>query len=156
MEQKEYYMKQALKEAEKAYKKLEVPVGAVIVKDGKIIARGHNLKETKNDTTNHAEIIAIRKASKKIKSWRLTGCTMYVTLEPCTMCAGALIQARLDKVVIGTMDEKTGACGSVLNIIEDYKFNHKVEIEKGVMEKECKAILQQFFRELRIKKKNKK
>lgn len=155
-EEKNKFMYAALKEAIKSYGKEEIPVGAVIVKDGKIIARGHNLKETKKDTTNHAEIIAIRKASKKIKSWRLTGCTMYVTLEPCTMCAGALIQARLDKVVIGTMDEKTGACGSVLNIIEDYKFNHKVEIEKGVMEKECKAILQQFFRELRIKKKNKK
>lgn len=146
-------MKSALKEAEKSYDKEEIPVGAVIVKDGKIIARGHNLKETKNDTTNHAEIIAIRKASKKLKSWRLRGCTMYVTLEPCTMCAGALIQARLDKVVIGTMDEKTGACGSVLNVLEDYKFNHKVEIEKGVMEKECKEILQKFFRELRGKKK---
>ena len=147
------FMKSALKEAEKSYDKEEIPVGAVIVKDGKIIARGHNLKETKNDTTNHAEIIAIRKASKKLKSWRLTGCTMYVTLEPCTMCAGALIQARLDKVVIGTMDEKTGACGSVLNVLEDYKFNHKVEIEKGVMEKECKEILQKFFREIRGKKK---
>lgn len=147
------FMKSALKEAEKSYDKEEIPVGAVIVKDGKIIARGHNLKETKNDTTNHAEIIAIQKASKKLKSWRLTGCTMYVTLEPCTMCAGALIQARLDKVVIGTMDEKTGACGSVLNVIEDYKFNHKVEIEKGVMERDCKEILQKFFRELRGKKK---
>lgn len=146
-------MKSALKEAEKSYDKEEIPVGAVIVKDGKIIARGHNLKETKNDTTNHAEIIAIRKASKKLKSWRLRGCTMYVTLEPCTMCAGALIQARLDKVVIGTMDEKTGACGSVLNVLEDYKFNHKVEIEKGVMERDCKEILQKFFRELRGKKK---
>ncbi|MGN1299860.1 MAG: tRNA adenosine(34) deaminase TadA, partial [Clostridia bacterium] len=131
----------------------EIPVGAVIVKDGKIIGRGHNLKETKNDTTNHAEIIAIKKASKKLKSWRLTGCTMYVTLEPCTMCAGALIQARLDKVVIGTMDEKTGACGSVLNVVEDYKFNHRVEIEKGVMEKECKSIIQEFFKKLRGKKK---
>ena len=147
------FMKSALKEAEKSYDKEEIPVGAVIVKDGKIIARGHNLKETKNDTTNHAEIIAIRKASKKLKSWRVTACTMYVTLEPCTMCAGALIQARLDKVVIGTMDEKTGACGSVLNVLEDYKFNHKVEIEKGVMEKECKEILQKFFKELRDKKK---
>ena len=146
-------MKSALKEAEKSYDKEEIPVGAVIVIDGKIIARGHNLKETKNDTTNHAEIIAIRKASKKLKSWRLRGCTMYVTLEPCTMCAGALIQARLDKVVIGTMDEKTGACGSVLNVLEDYKFNHKVEIEKGVMERDCKEILQKFFRELRGKKK---
>ena len=147
------YMKEALKEAQKSYNKEEIPVGAVIVKDGKIIGRGHNLKETKNDTTKHAEIIAIKKASKKLKSWRLTGCTMYVTLEPCTMCAGALIQARLDKVVIGTMDEKTGACGSVLNVVEDYKFNHRVEIEKGVMEKECKSIIQEFFKKLRGKKK---
>lgn len=147
------YMKEALKEAQKSYNKEEIPVGAVIVKDCKIIGRGHNLKETKNDTTNHAEIIAIKKASKKLKSWRLTGCTMYVTLEPCTMCAGALIQARLDKVVIGTMDEKTGACGSVLNVVEDYKFNHRVEIEKGVMEKECKSIIQEFFKKLRGKKK---
>ena len=147
------YMKEALKEAQKSYNKEEIPVGAVIVKDGKIIGRGHNLKETKNDTTNHAEIIAIKKSSKKLKSWRLTGCTMYVTLEPCTMCAGALIQARLDKVVIGTMDEKTGACGSVLNVVEDYKFNHRVEIEKGVMEKECKSIIQEFFKKLRGKKK---
>ena len=147
------YMKEALKEAQKSYNKEEIPVGAVIVKDGKIIGRGHNLKETKNDTTNHAEIIAIKKASKKLNSWRLTGCTMYVTLEPCTMCAGALIQARLDKVVIGTMDEKTGACGSVLNVVEDYKFNHRVEIEKGVMEKECKSIIQEFFKKLRGKKK---
>lgn len=147
------FMKEALKEAKKSYEKEEIPVGAVIVKDGKIIARGHNLKETKTDTTNHAEIIAIQKASKKLKSWRLTGCTMYVTLEPCTMCAGALIQARLDKVIIGTMDEKTGACGSVLNVLENYTFNHKVEIEKGIMEKECREILQQFFKELRKNRK---
>lgn len=153
MEDNIKFMKEALKEAKKSYMKEEIPVGAVIVKDGKIIGRGHNLKETKNDTTNHAEIIAIKKASKKLKSWRLTGCTMYVTLEPCTMCAGALIQARLDKVVIGTMDEKTGACGSVLNVVEDYKFNHRVEIEKGVMEKECKSIIQEFFKKLRGKKK---
>lgn len=146
------FMKQALKEAEKSYKKEEIPVGAVIVKDGKIIARGHNLKETKTDTTNHAEIIAIRKASKKLKTWRLTGCTMYVTLEPCTMCAGALIQARVDKVVIGTMDAKTGACGSVLNVLKDYKFNHIVETEYGVMEQECSNILKQFFKELRKSK----
>ena len=114
------YMKEALKEAQKSYNKEEIPVGAVIVKDGKIIGRGHNLKETKNDTTNHAEIIAIKKASKKLKSWRLTGCTMYVTLEPSTMCAGALIQARLDKVVIGTMDQQPGAGGAVLYDVEHY------------------------------------
>ena len=146
------FMKEALKEANKAYELEEIPVGAVIVKDGKIIAKAHNLKEIKKDTTNHAEILAIKKASKKLKSWRLTGCTMYVTLEPCTMCAGALIQSRIDKVVIGAMDEKTGACGSVLNILKDYKFNHTVEIEYGVMETECKETLKKFFKELRGKK----
>ena len=138
---------------EGTYKKDEVPVGAVIVKDDEIIARAHNGKEQKKDTTKHAEIIAIQKASKKLESWRLENCTMYVTLEPCAMCTGAMIQARMKKVVIGTMDEKTGACGSVLNLLEDYKFNHVVEIEKGVMETECKKILQQFFKELREKKK---
>lgn len=147
------YMKAALKEAEKAYKKDEVPVGAVIVKDDKIIARAHNIKELKKDTTKHAEILAIQKASKKLESWRLENCTMYVTLEPCAMCTGALIQSRIKKVVIGTMDEKTGACGSVLNLLEDYKFNHSVEVERGVMEKECKQMLQQFFKELRDRKK---
>ena len=149
----EKFMKEALKEAKKAFDKDEVPVGAVIVKDGKIIARAHNLKESKTDTTYHAEILAIQKASKKLESWRLEGCTMYVTLEPCPMCAGALIQARLDKVVIGTMDYKTGACGSVLNLLNDYTFNHKVEVETEVMKDECEKILQDFFKELRKRKK---
>ena len=149
MEQKEYYMKQAIKEAEKAYKKLEVPVGAVIVKDGKIIARAHNQKETKTDTTKHAEILAIQKASKKLESWRLIDCEMYVTLEPCSMCAGAIINSRIKKVYIGAMDEKTGAVGSVLNLFEDYTFNHKVEAETGIMEKECQETLKKFFKELR-------
>ena len=149
MEQKEYYMKQALKEAKKAYKKLEVPVGAVIVKEGKIIARAHNQKETKTDTTKHAEILAIQKASKKLESWRLIDCEMYVTLEPCSMCAGAIINSRIKKVYIGAMDEKTGAVGSVLNLFEDYTFNHKVEAETGVMEKECQENLKKFFKELR-------
>ena len=152
MDEKIKFMKEALKEAQKSYKKEEIPVGAIIVKDGKIIARGHNLKETKTDSTKHAEIIAIQKACKKLQTWRLTGCTMYVTLEPCSMCAGSLIQSRLDKVVIGTMDEKTGACGSVLNLLADYKFNHIVQIETGIMQEECKTILQQFFKELRAKK----
>ncbi len=152
MDEKIKFMKEALKEAQKSYKKEEIPVGAIIVKDGKIIARGHNLKETKTDPTKHAEIIAIQKACKKLQTWRLTGCTMYVTLEPCSMCAGSLIQSRLDKVVIGTMDEKTGACGSVLNLLADYKFNHIVQIETGIMQEECKTILQQFFKELRAKK----
>lgn len=152
MDEKIKFMKEALKEAQKSYKKEEIPVGAIIVKDGKIIARGHNLKETKTDPTKHAEIIAIQKACKKLQTWRLTGCTMYVTLEPCSMCAGSLIQSRLDKVVIGTMEEKTGACGSVLNLLADYKFNHIVQIETGIMQEECKTILQQFFKELRAKK----
>lgn len=146
---KEYFMKQAIKEAEKAYKKLEVPVGAIIVKDGKIIARAHNQKETKTDTTKHAEILAIQKASKKLKSWRLIDCEMYVTLEPCTMCAGAMINSRIKKVYIGTMDEKTGAVGSVLNLFKDYTFNHQVESETGILKEECENILKQFFKELR-------
>lgn len=151
---KEYYMKQAIKEAEKAYSKLEVPVGAVIVKDGKIIARAHNQKETKTDTTKHAEILAIQKASKKLKSWRLIDCEMYVTLEPCTMCAGAIIHSRIKKVYIGAMDEKTGAVGSVLNLFEDYKFNHKPEVEKGILKEDCESLLKQFFKELRKLKSN--
>ena len=146
---KEYYMEQAIKEAEKAYKKLEVPVGAIIVKDGKIIARAHNQKETKIDTTKHAEILAIQKASKKLKSWRLIDCEMYITLEPCSMCAGAIINSRIKKIYIGAMDEKTGAVGSVLNLLEDYTFNHKVKIEKGIKKSECENILKQFFKELR-------
>ncbi len=156
MEQKEKYMKIALKEAKKAYNKLEVPVGAIIVKDGEIIAKAHNLKETKTDTTKHAEILAIQKASRKLKSWRLLDCEMYVTLEPCSMCAGAIINSRIKKVYIGALDEKTGAAGSVLNLFEDYTFNHKVEIEKDVMKKECESILKDFFKMLRnIKKQNK-
>ena len=154
MEEKNKFMKQALKEAKKAYEKLEVPVGAVIVKDGKIIARAHNLKETKTDTTKHAEILAIQKASKKLESWRLLDCEMYITLEPCSMCAGAIINSRIKKIYIGALDEKTGAAGSVLNLFEDYKFNHKVEVEKGVIQKECENILKDFFKMLRKYKKN--
>lgn len=149
----ERFMKEALKEAKKAYDKLEVPVGAVIVKDGKIIARAHNLKETKYDTTKHAEILAIQKASKKLNSWRLIDCEMYVTLEPCSMCAGALINSRIKKVYIGASDPKTGAVGSVFNLLEDYTFNHKVEYEKGVLQDECESILKEFFRKLRNIKK---
>ena len=154
MEEKNKFMKQALKEAKKAYEKLEVPVGAVIVKDGKIIARAHNLKDTKTDTTKHAEILAIQKASKKLESWRLLDCEMYITLEPCSMCAGAIINSRIKKVYIGALDEKTGAAGSVLNLFEDYKFNHKVDVEKGVMQEECENILKDFFKMLRKYKKN--
>lgn len=149
-------MKEALKEARKAYNKLEVPVGAVIVKDGKVIARAYNQKEMKQDTINHAEILAIKKASKKLESWRLVDCDMYVTLEPCSMCAGALIQSRIRKVYIGALDEKTGACGSVLNLLNDYDFNHKVEVETGILKEECEDMLKNFFKELRkMKKKDK-
>lgn len=149
----EKFMKAALKEAQKAYDKLEVPVGCVIVKDGKIIARAHNLKETKTDTTKHAEILAIQKASKKLKSWRLLDCDMYVTLEPCSMCAGAVINSRIRKVYYGAHDEKTGAIGSVFNLLEDYTFNHKVEYESGILEQECEEILKDFFKKLRKMKK---
>ncbi len=154
MQEAEKYMKQALKQAKKAYEKEEIPVGAVIVKNNKIIARAYNKKEETNNPINHAEIIAIQKASKKLGSWRLTDCEMYVTLEPCSMCAGALIQSRIKKVYIGTMDEKTGSCGSKLNLLENYTFNHKVEIETGIMQKECENLLKQFFKELRNKKIN--
>ena len=145
MDSKEKFMKEALKEAKKAYEKLEVPVGAVIVKDGKIIARGHNLKETKKDTTRHAEIIAIEKASKKLGAWRLLDCEMYVTLEPCPMCAGAIINSRISKIYIGTDDEKTGACGSKLNLLEDYKFNHNVQVQKYILKEECSRHFERFF-----------
>lgn len=151
---KEKFMREALKEARKAYQKAEVPVGAIIVKNNKIISRAYNLKETKKDTTCHAELLAIQKASKKLQQWRLEDCEMYVTLEPCSMCAGTLIQARIKKVFIGTMDYKTGACGSVFNLLEDYTFNHKVEYETGILKEECEKILQEFFKELR-KNKNK-
>ena len=149
MDQKEKFMKEALKEAKKAYEKLEVPVGCVIVKEGKIIARAHNLKEIKKSAIQHAEIMAIQKASKKIDGWRLTDCEMYVTLEPCPMCTGALIQSRVKKVYIGAMDLKTGACGSVLDLSNDYIFNHKLEIETGILKKECEELLKDFFKKLR-------
>ena len=152
MTEKEKFMREALKQAKKAYAKCEIPVGAIIVKDNKIIARAYNKKEEKKDTTRHAEIIAIQKASKKLNAWRLSGCEMYVTLEPCSMCAGALIQARIKKLYIGTMDKKTGACGSVFNLFE-YEFNHKVEVETEILQPECETVLKDFFKELRDSKK---
>lgn len=154
MIEKEKFMKEALKEAKKAYEKEEVPVGAVIVRDGKIIARAHNLKETKNSSICHAEILAINKACKKLGAWRLNNCDMYVTLEPCPMCTGALINSRIRKLYIGTSDEKTGACGSKINLLEDVIFNHKVEVERNVMKDECETILKDFFKFLRERNKN--
>ena len=151
---KEVFMKEAIKEAKKALIIEEVPVGAVIVKDGKIISKAHNIKETKKDATCHAEILAIQKACKKLNTWRLIDCEMYVTLEPCSMCAGALINSRIKKLYIGTTDEKTGACGSVLNLLEDYKFNHKVETEKYILKDECESVLKEFFKFLRERNKS--
>lgn len=153
---KEKFMKEALKEARKAYNKEEVPVGAVIVKDGQIISRAHNLKESKKMATSHAEILAIEKACKKLGAWRLEGCEMYVTLEPCTMCVGALINSRIKKIYIGTNDEKTGACGSKINLLEDVVFNHKVEVERDILKPECEKILKDFFKFLRERNKNEK
>lgn len=153
-ENKEKFMKAALKEAKKAAEKLEVPVGCVIVKDGKIIARAYNEKETKLDTTKHAEILAIQKASKKLQAWRLIDCEMYVTLEPCAMCAGAIVNARIKKLYIGTKDPKTGASGSVLNIFKDYPLNHKVEVEYDILQQECEKTLKEFFKQLRKSKNN--
>ena len=150
MEQ-ENYMELALNEAKKAYKIEEIPVGAIIVKDGKVISRAYNQKETKNNPIAHAEILAIERASKKLGRWRLDDCDLYVTLEPCPMCAGALINSRIKKLYIGTPDEKTGACGSVLNLLEDYKFNHKIEVEKYILKDECEKILKDFFKKLRKK-----
>lgn len=154
MNNKEFFMKEALKEAKKAYKKEEIPVGAVIVKNEEIIAKAHNLKELKNSSIAHAEILVIEKANKKIKEWRLENCEMYITLEPCMMCMGAIINSRIKKIYIGTMDPKTGACESVINI-NNYKFNHTVEIETGILKDECEYILKDFFKMLRKKKRRK-
>lgn len=144
-------MEEALKEAKKAYEKDEVPVGAVIVKDGKIISRAHNLRESKKMATAHAEILAIEKASKKMNSWRLVDCDMYVTLEPCTMCMGAIISSRIKNLYIGALDNKTGACGSFVDL-NMYKYNHTVNIYKGILLEKCEYILKDFFKKLRAKK----
>ena len=145
-------MIEALAEAEKAAALGEIPVGAVIVRDGRIIGRGHNLTETAKDPTAHAEMIAIREAAKKIGGWRLIGCEMFVTCEPCAMCAGAMVWARIEKVYIGTMDPKSGACGSVFQIPSETRLNHQIKIETGLMQEECSEIMKSFFRKLRPKK----
>ena len=146
------YMQEALKEAEKAALEGEVPVGAVIVKDGEIIARGHNQNESLKDPTAHAEVMALRQAGAVLGGWRLPGCEMYVTVEPCSMCAGAIVWARIQKLYIGAMDPKAGACGSVFNIPQEQKLNHYVEIETGIMEQECSRIMKDFFKKLRNSK----
>ena len=150
----EYYMKMALKEAKKAYKLGEVPIGCVIVCEDKIIGRGYNRRNIDKSTLAHAEIAAIKKASKIIGDWRLEDCTLYVTLEPCQMCAGAIVQARIPTVVMGSMNPKAGCAGSILNILEVPEFNHQVHTIRGILEEECSQMLTTFFKELRIKKKN--
>lgn len=147
------FMKEAIKQAKKAYKIKEVPIGCIIVQNGKIIARGYNKRNIKKNTLAHAEIIAINKASKITGDWRLEDCTMYVTLEPCQMCAGAIVQSRMKRVVIGSMNPKAGCAGSVLNLLDMDNFNHQVEIKQGVLGEECTNLLQSFFKELREDKK---
>lgn len=147
----EKYMKEALKQARKAYALGEVPIGCVIVYEGKIIGRGYNRRNTDKNTLSHAEITAIRKASKVIGDWRLEGCTLYVTLEPCQMCAGAIVQARIPEVVMGCMNPKAGCAGSILNILEMPEFNHQVSVSRGILEQECSNLLKTFFTELRVR-----
>lgn len=153
MDKDSIYMKEALKQARKAYKIKEVPIGCVIVHEDKIIARGYNKRNTKKNTLAHAEILAINKASKVLGDWRLEDCIMYITLEPCQMCAGAIVQARVKRVVIGSMNPKAGCGGSILNLLEMEQFNHQVEVERGVLEEECSTMMSQFFKELREEKK---
>jgi len=152
MNQDEKYMKEAIRQAKKAYALGEVPIGCVIVYDGKIIGRGYNRRTIDKNVLAHGEIIAIRKACKKMGDWRLEDCTMYVTLEPCQMCSGAIVQSRMKKVVIGCMNPKAGCAGSVLNLLQEEKFNHQVEMEIGVLSDECSQMMKQFFQELREKK----
>ena len=148
----ERYMKMAIQQAKKAYALDEVPIGCVIVYEDKVIARGYNRRNTDKNTLAHAEISAIKKASKKLGDWRLEGCTLYVTLEPCQMCAGAIIQARTSRVVIGSMNPKAGCGGSILNLLEMQEFNHQADVTRCVLEEECSEMLTTFFKELRAKK----
>ncbi|MBU5459968.1 tRNA adenosine(34) deaminase TadA [Anaerostipes sp. MSJ-23] len=156
MTQDEKYMKEAIKQAKKASAIGDVPIGCVIVFGDKIIARGYNQRNKRKTTLAHAELLAIQKASKKLGDWRLEECTMYITLEPCQMCAGAIVQARIPKVVIGAMNPKAGCAGSVLNILQVDSFNHQVEVERGVLKEECSRMMSEFFKNLRKKKKEEK
>ncbi len=148
---REKYMRAALQQAKRAIRLGEVPIGCVIVYEDSIIARGYNRRNTDKSTLAHAEITAIRRAAKKIGDWRLEGCTLYVTLEPCQMCSGAIVQARIPEVVIGCMNPKAGCAGSILNLLEMPAFNHQVQVTRGVLEAECSAVLKQFFKDLRIR-----
>ncbi len=152
MDVDQHFMQEALKEALKAQKLNEVPIGAVAVKDKKIIVRAHNLRESKQDPLGHAEIYLISKLSKKLKRWRLNDVTVYVTLEPCLMCMGALLQARIGRLVFASMDPKAGACGSLFDLSQDKRLNHRIEVKSGVLEKDCSEILSEFFKSLRRRK----
>lgn len=155
MDNTEKFMREAIRQAKKAETIDETPVGAVIVRDGRIIARGYNKRETKNNALCHAEIIAIDKACRKLGSWRLTGCELYVTLEPCPMCSGAIINSRIEKVFFGAYDKKAGCCGSAADLFKKGVFNHLPEITGGILKEECAELLTEFFRRLREKRKNK-
>ena len=155
-EQDLYYMKEALLEGEKALAEGEVPIGAVMVRDGEIIARGHNMRNTAKNPLRHAEIDVINEAAGIVGDWRLEDCTLYVTVEPCPMCAGAIVQARIPRVVFGTRNSKAGCAGSVLNLLEVQEFNHQVTITQGILEEECSQMMSNFFRRLREMKKEKK
>ena len=156
MEIQEKYMKEALKQARKAYKLGEVPIGCVIVYEDKIIARGYNRRKTDKNTLSHAELQAIRKASRVMGDWRLEGCDLYVTLEPCQMCSGAIVQSRMTRVVVGCMNPKAGCAGSVLNLLQMEEFNHQAELTTGVLGDECSQMMKAFFKELRASKTSKK
>ena len=145
------FMAEALKEARKAKKRGEVPVGAVVVHEGEVIARGYNRKESASDPTAHAEVVAITRAAKKLKRWRLAGTTLYVTLEPCLMCMGAIVQARIPRLVFASLDPKAGACGSLYDISNDRRLNHRVHVTRGVAEEESRELLKEFFLKLRKK-----
>lgn len=145
----EYYMNLALEEARRAYHKKEVPIGAIIVRDNEVIAAAHNLRESEKNAISHAEVIAIDEACRRLRGWRLTRSTLYVTIEPCPMCAGAILQSRIDRVVIGAMDPKAGACGSIVNLLAMKEFNHQPEVVTGVLEDECSNIMKDFFKDLR-------
>ena len=156
MNEDEKYMKEALRQAKKAYALGEVPIGCVIVQGDKIIARGYNRRKTDKNTLSHAELVAIRRASRVLGDWRLEGCRMYVTLEPCMMCSGALVQSRIDEVIIGCDNPKAGCAGSILNLLEEPRFNHQVKITRGVLQEEASEMLKAFFRELRERLKEEK
>lgn len=151
----EKYMYAALEEAKKARDIGEVPIGAVIVYQNKIISTGYNVRETSQTALSHAELVAIETANQKLESWRLDDCTLYVTLEPCPMCAGAIVQARIKRVVFGAYDPKAGCAGTIMNLLEESRFNHQVDLTSGILEKECQNLIKVFFQELRANKKNK-